>query len=535
MRDVGILVFLPDFFDLDRALFIFKASIDAPAQVVAASDLRNIDRPTIVVDAAKLVAELRRSNHLPPTWLLDFADGLKLLNGVAKNDGGARRSDAWRFIVAHARARNSPAVAPEVQALFEASVDWPEAPEGPVTQLTQFADEVASAWSAVCDDLEARGEAERFERVEAPSSQVFYERQAAGIGIDQGRLKDLLEVAERDKYVAYNDLAEAINVSPSGLSTRTVGAVLPRTDAAHLAAFSDAPNFEEYIRLAASESSFARTFYKFIRAGRDVRILSSLQGSGAVRAYPEFQVMGTVTGRILVTNPGLQHLRKEFRSIMAPDRGKRLVYLDFAQFEPGILAHLSGDESFTAAYNRADVYEQLAIAIFGGPEKRPVAKRMFLSFCYGMSVERIIDLVGGENTGDRAQSFRAFVDSFPGLAAFRQDSERRLLNDGYVGTVLGNRRYRTQAGPQLSPAERRWPVSQVIQGTASLIFKEAVIALTARFGAGAVLLPVHDAVLMQFDEGGYQASVREAAQVMQQALLARCPTIQGRVVISETF
>jgi predicted ArsR family transcriptional regulator len=202
---------------------------------------RNIDRPTIVVDAAKLVAELRRSNHLPPTWLLDFADGLKLLNGVAKNDGGARRSDAWRFIVAHARARNPPAVAPEVQALFEASVDWPDAPEGPVTQLTQFADEVASAWSAVCDALEARGEAERFERVEAPSSQVFYERQAAGIEIDQGRLKDLLEVAEREKYVAYNDLAEAINVSPSGLTTRTVGAVLPRTDAAHLAAFADAP------------------------------------------------------------------------------------------------------------------------------------------------------------------------------------------------------------------------------------------------------------------------------------------------------
>lgn len=535
MRDVGILVFLPDFFDLDRAMFIFKASPKDPALVVEPGSLRAIHRPTVVVDAAKLVAELKRGDHLPPTWLLDFSDALKLLNGVAKNDGGAKRNDAWRFVAAHARAASSSTVVSQVRELFNASVDWPESADGPVEQLTLFAEEVSSAWSAVCDALEAAGEDERYEQVEAPASQVFFERQSSGIGVDQDKLKRLLEVAERDKYVAYNELAEIIKASPSGLSARNVGPILAETDASHLSAYADAPNFEEYIRLAASESLFAETFYKFIRAGRDVRILASLQGGAGSRAYPEFQVMGTVTGRVLVSNPSLQHLRKDFRSILAPDRGKKLAYLDFAQFEPGILAHLSGDEGFIAAYNRADVYEELAIAMFGDRDKRPVAKRMFLSFCYGMSVERIVDLVGGEDLQERSRSFRAFVDRFPGLAAFRADAERQLVEDGYVGTAFGNRRYRTQAGQELSPAERRWPVSQAVQGTASLVFKEAVLALTARFGVGAVLLPVHDAVLMQFDVRGYKTSVRDAAELMRQAMATRCPTVQGRVVVAETF
>lgn len=66
MRDVGILAFLPDLFDLDRAAFAYKRDLTADAQVIAAADLAAIDRPTVVVDAAKLVAELRRSNHTPP-------------------------------------------------------------------------------------------------------------------------------------------------------------------------------------------------------------------------------------------------------------------------------------------------------------------------------------------------------------------------------------------------------------------------------------------------------------------------------------
>lgn len=151
MRDVGILVFLPDFFDLDRAMFIFKASPNDPALVVEPGSLRAIHRPTVVVDAAKLVAELKRGDHLPPTWLLDFSDALKLLNGVAKNDGGAKRNDAWRFVAAHARAASSSTVVSQVRELFNASVDWPESADGPVEQLTLFAEEVSSAWSAVCD------------------------------------------------------------------------------------------------------------------------------------------------------------------------------------------------------------------------------------------------------------------------------------------------------------------------------------------------------------------------------------------------
>jgi DNA polymerase-1 len=78
--------------------------------------------------------------------------------------------------------------------------------------------------------------------------------------------------------------------------------------------------------------------------------------------------------------------------------------------------------------------------------------------------------------------------------------------------------------------ERRWSVSQVIQGTASLIFKKAIINLAAKFGPASILLPMHDAVLMQFPDGeGAQGMVTEARDVMVSAFSLYCPGLSPRV------
>jgi DNA polymerase I len=86
--------------------------------------------------------------------------------------------------------------------------------------------------------------------------------------------------------------------------------------------------------------------------------------------HPIFQVLGTVSGRIQVADPQLQHLRRKYRSIIAPDPGFRLTYIDYAQFEPGIISYLAGDPQLMDDYNAGDLYAGLSAAIFGSPDRR---------------------------------------------------------------------------------------------------------------------------------------------------------------------
>ena len=80
--------------------------------------------------------------------------------------------------------------------------------------------------------------------------------------------------------------------------------------------------------------------------------------------------------------------------------------------------------------------------------------------------------------------------------------------------------------------EHRWALSQKVQGTASLIFKEALLGLSNEFGHNAILLPMHDAVLLQFERGHTQENKLKAKQIMIEAMQHRCPGVRPRVIPS---
>nr|WP_315053215.1 DNA polymerase [uncultured Brevundimonas sp.] len=532
MRDAAVLAYLPDPFGLGRAEF-FLSGVAEPFRRIEAADLAETEVPIVTMEAARLVAELRALGAAPPENLIDLGEALRLLRGRAKNDGGAKAADPWRMLKQVAAAGPTKIAVASFHGLFVSETEWPDE-AARLAAAEQVLQVLGVAWRTTLDELDTSGELQRFDEIERPVAQVFYRRQSAGIAVDLAKIETLISVVDREKYTAYNQIAETLGVSPSGLTFRNVGPWLERTDAAHLAPHVSAANFEEYVRLAASNSTFAAQLVTLVRATRDLRALARLRGEAAGVARPEFRIMGTVTGRILVTNPALQQMRRSYRDVLTASPGKRLAYLDFAQFEPGILGSLAGDGQFLERYNSGDIYRELAIALFETADRRDVAKRMFLSFSYGMSPKRIVDILGGAEREATLAAFEAFVSRFPGLMRFRKGMEEALERSGYVETALGNRRYRTGSG-KLQHDERRWAVSQAVQGTASLIFKEAVLRLTEELGEQAVLLPMHDAVLLELPGDTYDADVLLAERAMLSALHNRCPEVTGRVVISDHF
>lgn len=58
------------------------------------------------------------------------------------------------------------------------------------------------------------------------------------------------------------------------------------------------------------------------------------------RCQPQYKGFGSATGRIMMREPALQNLKREYRKfLMDPD--KEYIYIDYSQFEAGILAGIT--------------------------------------------------------------------------------------------------------------------------------------------------------------------------------------------------
>jgi DNA polymerase-1 len=526
MTDMLFLSYFPDPFEVRTSIYCL--SDGASSWFLTAEQLGRIDDSVLTYELHLLVDDLRRHGVAPPGNLVDISEALRLLSGIPKDEGGRRDANVWRNLVPHF---GDPVEARR----FEAIVACRE--ERPVQQKAEQLARMGLAalvklWGATRARLAENKELERFEEVEAPLHGVFAARQFCGIAVDEAAGANILRELADEKYSAYAAVASLLGVSPTGLHFWNIAQYLDRTDAAHLALYGNTGNLRDVFKLASSTSAFARHFVSFVDARRDEDVLKRLLSSEG-RVFPAFEVFGTITGRTLVIDPFLQQLRRSSRKVITADTQKRLLYLDYAQFEPGILASLAGDRKLLAAYNDGDLYSGLSDLLFGDAGKRKLSKRIFLAYCYGMTPEGIASLVTADVDDQSAYSgaIAKFFSSFEAVHLFRTRMQEALQEKSVVGGLLGNLRRRNHSGP-LTAKERRWAVNHPVQSTASLVFKEALLALSTRFGKESILLPMHDAVLMQLDDDAhFDVKVSEAETIMRQCFVRRCPEVQPRVSV----
>ena len=528
MTEWAYLAYLPDPFAVRSSLFCMR--VGGEVRHLSATEVAEFSGHIVTYDVAALIDDLRRLGVNSPRHPVDLSDALRMCIGRPKDEVGEKAWEVWRYLKKSFAERSDWEV---FSRTFASQIERPDA-----LQLKHLLESCASAveigWRNIQADLAESEELERFQHVEVPVQAIFAHRQNVGIAIDKAALSDLLNAVRNEKYRAYAQVASALNRNPTHLNFWSIAPYLSNTDASHLGGARDGGQLREAFKLAARNSEFAKNFLQYVDAARDETSLKRAEGLGD-RIQPLFQIVGTVSGRVLVSDPHLQQLRRQYRSILVADPGMKLAYLDYAQFEPGVLAELSGDEKLVAAYNSADLYSALSESVFGSSELRPLAKRMFLAFCYGMKPDSIAKLVCGKSASDderESYSKRVleFFGSFPGLQSYRDDSAKRLLETGSVSSVWGNRRLRAEQSIELTEKEKRWAVNQPVQATASLIFKEALIALSNQFGRDSILLPMHDAVLMQFvDDGTYDENVSTASKLMELAFVKRCPKVRPSI------
>ncbi len=210
------------------------------------------------------------------------------------------------------------------------------------------------------------------------------------------------------------------------------------------------------------------------------------------RVHTSFNQAVAATGRLSSSDPNLQNipirsdLGRQIRRAFVAEPGYVLISADYSQIELRVLAHLSGDETLIAAFQRGDdIHDQTALKVFGADsglsahELRRRAKIVNYALLYGKTAFTLAKDIGV--TQQAAQEFiDAYFAGFPRVRAFIDQTLEQARATGVVKTMFGRRRLVPEIvsrNGQVRAAAERMTVNMPIQGTAADILKLAMIAL----------------------------------------------------------
>jgi DNA polymerase-1 len=447
----------------------------------------------------------------------------------------------------------------EIEALIGSGKSQRSMADVPVAEVAPY----AAADAEVClrlrpeleQELSSKDQIELFRELEMPLVPVLAAMERAGIMLDVdflGKLSDqLTERLHAIETEIYALVGHPFNVN----STQQLSQVL--FDELGLEPPDNARRTSSgFYSTAASVLDELRSSHEIVELILEQRELSKLKSTytdafpsqvnpETGRVHTSYNQTGSVTGRLASSDPNLQNipirteLGREIRRAFIAAPGHALLSVDYSQIELRIVAHISKDKAMIAAFlDDQDIHAATAAAVEGvsidevTPEMRRHAKAINFGLIYGMSpfgLTRTTDLTLAE-----AENFvKSYFARFPGVQTYLERVRQQVVEDGYVSTLLGRRRYFPQLthGATVSEIARsralREAINAPIQGTAADIIKLAMLHLPPALEKagldGRMLLQVHDELVLECPLDQLQATARIVQERMQQAYKLAVP------------
>ncbi len=354
-------------------------------------------------------------------------------------------------------------------------------------------------------------ERQRFESIELKINKIIYERQVNGINVNTTLVKERCQELEKRIYEIKNILQLQYNILNSDSE-------LIQEEYLNEKNFKIIQSVKHSFRSYRYNDYVCGLFYEMnrLKSDLDSLLMISARWGSVNKTYPIYKGFGTITSRITLKEPALQGLRKANRDIVTPSSGKKLLYVDYSQFEAGILASLSKDQKLIELYN-SDIYTDLATQILDDTTKRNEAKTIFYRFMYGdTSLFKFY------------KKSEEYFNKFTSLISFKENVQKKLIEEGKIGTTNGN--YRISIDPKDS-----WALSHIVQATASLIYKKALINVDLAIPKADFLIPMHDATLYEIDNFRFEEEKNKIIAAYQAEFKKVCPEVEARVNCEDFF
>lgn len=411
-------------------------------------------------------------------------------------------------------------------------------PDKALAYAAQHADLVLRLQSALRARLLAERQVTLYERIDRPLVTIVANMERAGIKVD---CTVLARLGQRfgERIQVLEQRIHALAGRPFNIgSPKQLGEVL--FDELHLPAGGKVKTGGWSTHSDILEP-LAEQGYEIAQAVLDWRALSKLKSTYADslvneiqgntgRVHTSFALAATNTGRLSSIDPNLQNIpvRTEdgrlIRTAFVADSGNLLLSVDYSQIELRLVAEIAGIAALKQAFHDGvDVHALTASQVFGvpmelmTPDIRRKAKAINFGIIYGISGFGLGQQLG-VGAREAAEYIRQYLDRFPELKTYMDETKAFARAHGYVLTLAGRKCHVPGIGEK-NPARRsfaeRQAVNARIQGTAADIMRKAMIrvdrALTAAKSPARMLLSVHDELVFEVPE----AAVAETADLVR--------------------
>ena len=390
-----------------------------------------------------------------------------------------------------------------------------------------------------------------FDDVEIPLVSVLAEMEWTGISIDlewfrslKTRFKGEREAVEKK---IFESAGEEFNINSNlqlreilftklGLPVIKKTSTGPSTDASVLQELAEEGHalpglLMEYRELSKLESTY-------------LDALPELVNPRTGRLHTSFNQTVASTGRLSSSDPNLQNipirreLGRDIRRGFVPRRGWRLLAADYSQIELRLLAHLSRDPAFVAAFQAGgDIHRQTAAIIFDVPleqvtsEMRGRAKTINFATIYGQGPHALSRQLQIEHA--EAKEFIArYFERFQGVRSYLDSMVDFAREHGYVQTIFGRRRYIPELRERnfnIRAFGERTAANSPIQGSAADLIKIAMIridtALRERAMTSRMLLQVHDELVFEVEPSELDSVTQLVKDSMEHAAELSVPLV----------
>lgn len=348
-------------------------------------------------------------------------------------------------------------------------------------------------------DLRERDQSDLFDQVELPLIPVLSSIEQAGIKVDVQVLgaisRDLAAQIRQLEVDIYNDVGHQFTInSPQQLGKVLVDELhLPLTKRTKTGFSTDAAVLEE-LRGTHPVIEHVLTYRQLTKLKSTyIDALPALINPKTGRIHTTFNQAVTSTGRLSSEAPNLQNIpirtevgREIRRAFVAGELETLLFAADYAQIELRIAAHITEDPRLIRAFeDDEDIHTATAAALYNvttdqvTTEQRRVAKTTNFAILYGISDFGLAQRLGLDRR-EADKIIREYLDKYPGVRRYIDETLTQARERGYVETPLGRRRYLPElrsANGAVRAAGERQAINMPIQGAQADLIKLAMISI----------------------------------------------------------